>query len=322
MLPLRSYSKSSGSSVGEPLPEVGRAQRQRQLALELLVPGQHVALAGAGASGGDIGAIEQAHAHAGGGQVVRAGGADHPRADHHDVRTTTHLLHPRGWRARRLPTFAAWTDGSPSTSLHCGLRGARTRMHGKGDPGSTQRGVCATVSGRCGGARHSPLAPVRPGQSPQRWPAARLAPVTQLGERRRGSRRRAGPRGAHGARHSSCRSTTWPRDPRLDVRPLLAVVADPGRGRRAAAARRARPSRGRAPRRRSGRRGPSREASRTAVSASGTSTTASSGSSGGSTKRGSSGATVTTSGGPIVSASAAAPCSSVGDEPGHRALDA
>ena len=110
----------------------------------------------------------------------------------------------------RLPTFAAWTDGSPSTYLHCGGQRARRRMRGKGTLGPRRGGV-RTVSGRCGGARHSPLAPCSP------WPApaapasgatrarAALRPAPSRSRRRRGSRRA----GAHGARHSSWRATTW-----------------------------------------------------------------------------------------------------------------
>ena len=148
----------------ERLPQLGRAQRERQLTLELLVPGQHVALAGAGAARGDIRAVVEPDAHAGGGELVRAGRAHDARAhhDHVDTAACGHRFtlgtggarnhHPnvqdRGGRLRGMSKDACASDngrirhGRGFDKLTLRAPAGRADTARQGDPGST-RGVCA-----------------------------------------------------------------------------------------------------------------------------------------------------------------------------------
>ena len=148
------------------------------------------------------------------------------------------------------------------------------------------------------GRRRSPLSPCGPHErARQRRPAARLAPVPELGQRRLAPRRgpaSAGSRGvprAHAARDSSWRGDDVAREPHRHGGRRRAVAADPRRPPTAAGARPARPARGHAPRPRPARHGPRRAASAIAVSVSGASTTARIGAGGGERKSGSSGLT-------------------------------
>ena len=75
-----------GQLAGQRAPELGRADRERQLAPQLLVPGEHVPLAGAGAPGAGMGALVQVDTRARAREEVGAGRADDPGADHDDVR--------------------------------------------------------------------------------------------------------------------------------------------------------------------------------------------------------------------------------------------
>ena len=73
----------------------------------------------------------------------------------------------------------------PVALRHISIAGviqSRRRMPGKGDPGSTQRGACATVSGVSGGVPPLTACARRATQLAERRPAPRLPPVPDLGQ--------------------------------------------------------------------------------------------------------------------------------------------
>ena len=148
---------------------------------------------------------------------------------------------------------------------------------GQGGPWVHARGVCATVSGVSGGARHSPLARGARERS-QRRPAARFPPMARFGQgghERHVAGRKARRAGRPGRAPLELARDDVARDPHLAPRSGRCRGGRTMSSPTAAGARRARPcSRSRAqteigpPR-------PSRAATRDAVSASGTTTTAS-----------------------------------------------
>ena len=264
--------------LGEPRPRLGRAQRQRQLALEFLVPRQHVALAGARSCPtrrrSDRSAGRARPRRRGGRRRPRRRCPHRPRPRQENDRSASahtraaalprhhHNVQDRGGRLRgmsktgRLSDIRSITHLRPSTFRHCGPTTAALILREQGDPGST-RGVCANGEAGAEGRRRSPLSPCRPHERSQRRPAARFAPVAQS---------RRAPSAAVDAAAATAPAPT-PRATPAGAAPRAARSA-PRRAsahRRAgrstssataAGARRARPARGRAPRPRPARRAP------------------------------------------------------------------